>query len=178
MEAHSGDGQVKAIALALALLATAPSAPTYDWKLTPAGWGPARIGMTRAQVTKALKVELQGDAFDNEGTCLELYAPDNGLPGMYFMFQDGKLTRISASEPSAIATPRGIHVGSTAEEVRKAYGEQLQAEPNHYLELPAEYLTYWLKPEKSGVRFETDAEQKVETIHAGNESIQLIEGCA
>ena len=166
-----------AAVVALLLTAAAPSF-NYDWKLTPAGWGPARIGMTRAQVSKALHVELQGDAFDNEGTCLELYASDNGLPGMYFMFEDDKLTRISASEPSAVATPRGIHVGSTAEEVRKAYGADLKTEPNHYLELPAEYLTYWLKPEKSGVRFETDAEQKVETIHAGNESIQLIEGCA
>lgn len=169
---------MKAIALALALLATAPSAPTYDWKLTPAGWGPARIGMTRAQVSKALKVELQGDAFDNEGTCLELYAPDNGLPGMYFMFQDGKLTRISASEPSAIATPRGIHVGSTAEEARMAYGADLKSEPHHYEDPPAEYLTLWLKPEKSGVRFETDMNGKVETIHAGNDSIRLVEGCA
>ena len=89
-----------------------------------------------------------------------------------------RIARISASEPSEVATPRDIHVGSTAEEVRKAYGADLKTEPNHYLELPAEYLTYWLKPEKSGVRFETDVEQKVETIHAGNESIQLIEGCA
>ena len=166
-----------AAVVALLLTAAAPSF-NYDWKLTPAGWGPARIGMTRAQVSKALHVELQGDAFDNEGTCLELYASDNGLPGMYFMFEDGKLTRISASEPSEVATPRDIHVGSTAEDVRKAYGADLKTEPNHYLELPAEYLTYWLKPEKSGVRFETDVEQKVETIHAGNESIQLIEGCA
>ena len=162
----------------LAILLTAAATPTYDWKLTPAGWGPARIGMTRAQVSKALHVQLEGDAFDNEGTCLELFGADNALPGLFFMFEDGKLTRISASEPSAVVTPRGIHVGSTAEEVRKAYGEELQAEPNHYLELPAEYLTFWLKPEKSGVRFETDAEQKVETIHAGNDSIQLIEGCA
>ena len=55
---------------------------------------------------------------------------------------------------------------------------QLKAEAHHYLGEPAEYLTFWLKPEKSGVRFETDAQRKVETIHAGNSSIQYIEGCA
>jgi hypothetical protein len=164
---------------ALLLTAAAPApAPTYDWKLTPTGWGPVRIGMNRDQVQKALKDQLEGDAFDNEGNCIELFPESEELKGNYFMFLDGKLSRISVSGPSKIVTPRGIGVGSNADDVRKAYGEKLRAEPNHYLDLPAEYLTFWLKPEKSGVRFETDAQRKVETIHAGNSSIQYIEGCA
>ncbi len=152
--------------------------PSYDWKLTPAGWGPVRIGMNRDQVSKVLKVQLEGDAFDNEGSCIELFPESEELKGSYFMFLDGKLSRISVAAPSHIVTPRGVGVGADADDVRKAYGEKLMAEPNHYLDLPAEYLTYWLKPDKSGVRFETDAHRKVETIHAGNSSIQYIEGCA
>lgn len=172
---------MKCLVAATALLLTAaasPSAPAYDWKLTPAGWGPAKIGMTPAQVEKALKIKLEGEAFDNEGSCIELFPDSEALKGSYFMFLDGKLSRISVTDPSNIVTPRGIGVGAVADEVRKAYGEKLQAEPNHYLDLPAEYLTYWLKPNKSGVRFETDAQSKVEIIHAGNDSIELIEGCA
>ena len=161
-----------------ALLASSSTAPTYDWKLTPAGWGPVRIGMNRDQVAKALHAGLQGDAFDNEGTCIELFPDNEALEGTYFMFLDGKLSRISVAQPGKVVTPRGIHVGSTAEEVRTAYGEKLQAEPHHYLGEPAEYLTFWLKPKSNGVRFETDAQQKVEIIHAGNDSIQYIEGCA
>ena len=163
--------------VALFLTAAAP-APSYDWALTPTGWGPVRIGMNRDQVQKALHDRLEGDAFDNEGNCVELFPESDALKGSYFMFLDGKLSRISVSGPSHIVTPRGIGVGANADDVRKAYGENLQAEPNHYLDLPAEYLTFWLKPAKSGVRFETDAQRKVETIHAGNDSIQLIEGCA
>ena len=163
--------------VALLLVGAAP-APTYDWKLTPTGWGPVRIGMTQAQTENALKIQLEGEAFDNEGSCIELYSSNEHLAGLYFMFLDGKLSRISAGDKSAIRTPRGMAVGSSADEVRASYGEKLQSEPHHYLELPAEYLTYWVKPSKSGVRFETDAQRKVETIHAGNESIQLIEGCA
>lgn len=172
---------MKCLVAATALLLTAaasPSAPAYDWKLTPAGWGPAKIGMTPAQVEKALKIKLEGEAFDNEGSCIELFPDSEALKGSYFMFLDGKLSRISANGSSTVQTPRGIHVGTTADEVRAAYGEKLKAEPHHYLDLPAEYLTYWLTPEKSGVRFETDAQRKVETIHAGNDSIQLVEGCA
>jgi hypothetical protein len=134
--------------------------------------------MTRPQVNKVLKIELQGEAFDNEGSCIELYAPDNELPGMYFMFLDGKLSRVSAIAPSALKTPRGMGIGSTADEVRAAYGDKLQAEVHHYDGAPAEYLTYWLKPNVSGVRFETDGNRKVQTVHVGNGSIQYIEGCA
>lgn len=169
---------MKSVALAAVLLATTSTTPTYDWKLTPAGWGPVRIGMTRAQMEKALAVPLEGEGFDNYGTCVELYSSNEKLAGLYFMFQDGKLTRISANGSSTIKTPRGIGVGSSDEEVRKAYGTKLQAEPHHYEGEPAEYLTYWLKPKVRGVRFETDIQRKVETIHAGNDSIQLIEGCA
>lgn len=160
------------------LLAAAAPAPLPDWKLTPAGWGPVRIGMSREQVSKALDVELEGEAFDNEGSCIELFPASKALQGTYFMFLDGKLSRISVVDPGEIKTPRGIHVGSTAEEVRQAYGEKLMAEPHHYVDLPAEYLTYWLRPDERGVRFETDADGKVQTIHAGNGSIQLVEGCA
>lgn len=168
---------MKSIAL-IALLLNTAAAPSYDWKLTPGGWGPVRIGMTRGQAEKALAVQLEGEAFDNEGSCIELYSSNEKLSGLYFMFLDGKLSRISVVEADKIATPRSIHVGSTAEQVRKAYGAKLQAEPHHYDGAPAEYLTYWLKPAKSGVRFETDTKGKVQTIHAGLDSIQLIEGCA
>ena len=168
---------MKLLAIFAAVLATS-AAPAPSWKLAPSGLGPARIGMTREQVSQVLHVELQGNFIDNEGACQELVGVDDALVGLFFMFEDGKLTRISASEPSAVVTPRGIHVGSTAEEVRKAYGAELKVEPHHYEAPPAEYLTYWLKPEKSGVRFETDVNGKVETIHAGDSSIQLVEGCA
>lgn len=162
--------------LALLLTAAGP-APNYDWKLTPSGWGPVRIGMNRHQVENALKTKLEGEALD-KGSCLDLYSSDERLEGLYFMFIEGKLSRISAWDTSIVATPRGIHVGSTADEVRAAYGSVLQAEPHHYVGAPAEYLTFWLIPQKSGVRFETDLSGKVETIHVGNDTIQYIEGCA
>ena len=170
---------MKLIATGIALLLTAAApAPSYDWKLTPAGWGPVRIGMNRDQVSKALKVELRGDAFDNEGSCIELFPASEELKGTFFMFRDGKLSRISVVEPGRTDTPRGIHVGSTADQVRELYGEKLEIEPHHYIGEPAEYLTYWLKPNSRGVRFETDGQGRVESIHAGDDSIQLVEGCA
>jgi hypothetical protein len=167
-----------AVAGVALLLTGAAPVPDYGWKLTPAGWGPVRIGMNRTQVTKALQDQLEGDAFDNEGRCIELFPEREELKGIYFMFLDGKLSRISVTDPSKVTTPRGIGVGAGADEVRKAYGSGLVAEEHHYMGAPAEYLTFWLNPRKAGVRFETSAESKVEIMHAGNDSIQLIEGCA
>lgn len=164
--------------LAILFLTTAASSPGPGWRLTPTGLGPVRIGMTRGEVARALDADLSGEALDNEGSCIELFPKSPSLEGTYFLFLDGKLSRISVADPGTIATPRGIRVGSSVADVRKAYGRELEAEAHQYVDLPAQYLTYWLQPDASGVRFETGSEGKVQIIHAGTGSIQLVEGCA
>lgn len=166
-----------------ALAAAAPArpqttaAPTRPVYLTPAGYGPARIGMTRAQVAAALDTELQGEPIEPDYQCIEMTAT-RGYPGLVFMFLDDRLSRIAAVGESRVTTARGIGLGATAGEVRLAYGAGLEAEPHPYLELPAEYLTFWVRREQSGVRFETDLNRRVDSIIAGNDSIRYIEGCA
>jgi len=159
--------------IAALLLAGAPP----QWHLTVDGMGPVRIGMSRAEVEKALDVELEGEPLEDEESCIEMVpkGPDQGL---WFMFEGYKLSRISIGSPSKLTTPRGIGIGASADSVRSAYGQGLKAEPHYYEDLPSEYLTYWTVPEKRGVRFETDSKRRVQTIHAGTESIQYVEGCA
>ncbi len=155
-----------------ALLLAAAAAP----HLTPDGWGAVKIGMSQAQVAGALGAKLEGEPIEDEKVCVEKITPKH--PDMWFMFLDGRLARISVGEKSKVTTPRGIGVGASAAEVRRKYAKGLQAEPHHYLDLPGEYLTYWTVPKKRGVRFETDVKRQVETIHAGDDSIQYVEGCA
>lgn len=159
------------------LRAPVPSMSRGPVHLTPEGYGPARIGMTRDQVAAALGTRLRGEPIDAETRCIEMVA-ERGYPGLVFMFEENRLSRIAAVRESRVTTPRGIALGATAGEVRLAYGTGLEAEPHHYLELPAEYLTFWVRRETSGVRFETDLNQRVDSIIAGNASIQYIEGCA
>jgi len=154
------------------LVAVAPAA----WHLTPDGYGPARIGMTRAEVSAALAAPLEGEALEDENSCIEMTAP--GHPDLLFMFTDRRLSRISAVRESRVTTPRGIGVGASEAEVRRAYGPRLRSEPHHYDGLPARYLTYWTRPRTRGVRFETGPDRRVSTIHAGADTIQYIEGCA
>jgi hypothetical protein len=162
-----------AAASALLLLAAPSASPPY---LTPDGWGPVRIGMSRAEVEAAMGTKLQGQPIEDEYSCIDL-APVGEDRGIYFMFEAYKLSRITIAEPSRISTPRGIGIGASADDVRRAYGRGLQAEAHLYLELPAEYLTYWVTPDRRGVRFETDDKRNVQLIHAGGTSIQYVEGC-
>jgi hypothetical protein len=170
MEARNRNG-FKVIVSAIVAMAAAASPP-----LTPDGWGKVRIGMSQPQVARALGARLEGDPIDDEHACVEKTA--RRFPGMWFMFLDDRLARISIGEKSKVRTPRGIGLGASAASVRHRYGRALTAEPHHYLGLPAEYLTYWTVSKRRGVRFETDAKRRVETIHAGTDSIQLVEGCA
>jgi hypothetical protein len=161
---------------ALLLIAAAPVSPPA-WHLTVDGLGPVRIGMNRAQVESALHATLKGEALDDEESCIEM-VPEGPDQGLWFMFEGYKLTRISIGEPSKVKTPRGMGIGSSADAVRRAYGRGLKVEPHHYEDLPSEYLTFWTVPGKRGVRFETDSKRRVQTIHAGTDSIRYVEGCA
>jgi len=155
----------------IALLLAAAS-----WPLTPDGYGPARIGMTQAEVAKALHTRLTGEAIEDEATCVEKEA--TAFPGVLFMFEDRKLARVSLWEGSKVTTARGIGMGATADAVRRAYGKAVKAEPHYYEGRPSEYLTVWTVPKKRGVRFETNGKRRVQAIHAGTSAIQYVEGCA
>ena len=162
---------------ALAALLTAAAPPATGGaalRITPDGLGPVRIGMTRAQVTRIVGAQLRGDEV-TEG-CIEMQA-ERGWPRTWFMFEEGRLTRISLGAGSRATTPRGIAVGAPEEEVIRAYGRGLEREEHEYIGAPALYLTFWTAPERRGVRFETDASRRVTTIHAGGPSIRYVEGC-
>jgi hypothetical protein len=133
--------------------------------------------MTRAQVSAALSIRLEGDAIENEDACIEMAAQE-GYRGIYFMFENRRLSRISATEPSQATTPLGVGIGATAARVRRAYGPGMRSEVHEYLGRPAEYLTFWKRGNARGIRFETDSDRRVTAIHVGGASIRYVEGCA
>jgi hypothetical protein len=164
------------IAFALLTAASAAAAQPGAWRLTPEGYGAVHIGMSRAQAEAALGTQLEGEAIDDADACIEM-AAQRGHPGIFFMFEGWRLSRVSAAEGSHARTPRGIGVGATEAQVRAAYGRGLRSEGHRYQNAPARYLTYWTRA-RSGVRFETDEHRRVQLIHAGGASIEYIEGCA
>ena len=165
--------------LVLALLAAAEgaSADPAKWVLTVDGLGPVRIGMTIAEVEKAVGGKLEGAAIESDDICVEKDSKAGPL-GVAYMFEDKKLTRISLGEGSTIGTLKGLGVGSTAEQVRRALGPKLKIDPHPYEAEPGEFITFWTVPDKLGISFETDAKRRVTTVHAGTGAIEYAEGCA
>ena len=148
--------------------------------LTPDGWGPLRIGMTRAEVVAAAGEDAQPDAVGgSEPEACDQFRPRDAPAGILVMIERDVLTRISVSRTSDIATPAGFRVGDSGADVLAAYGAQAVVEPHKYWERPARYVTVWRqsKGERRGIRYETDPDDEVVHIHAGGPSIEYVEGC-
>lgn len=89
---------------------------------------------------------------------------------------DGVVGRVEVAGSSAIRTDRGIGIGSTEAEVRRAYGQDLTEEPHPYVD--GSYLIH--EPSSLGNRqmiFETEG-QVVTSFRVGDDqTTPWIEGC-
>jgi hypothetical protein len=157
--------------------------------LTPEGWGPLVIGMTIDEVTEALGPDSDPASVGGaEPEFCDEFRPEGAPEGLLVMIEEGVLTRISIFDPATIVTDRGFGIGADAEEVEAAYGDAAQVMTHFYLGEPAVYIDAWVggavgpngsdDPDDRGIRYETDLDGKVTSIHAGGPSIQYIEGCA
>ena len=156
--------------------------------LTADGLGPVRIGMTRAELVGAWGDDSQPNAVGgpDPATC-DIFHPVNAPSGVSVMIQDGVLTRITLMRDATVKTDRGFGVGDTGMAIKKAYGGAIFAQPHKYQAAPAEDLFAWARggstayvtdPAARGVRYEVGNDGKVIMVHAGDPSIQLVEGCS
>jgi hypothetical protein len=160
--------------------------------LTAEGFGPLRIGMSRAEVVEALGEDSDPQAVGGpDPESCDMFRPARAPEGLLVMIEEGRLTSLSLIDGSRVRSDRGLGLGlgATAAAVRAAYGEALRAGPHKYEEAPAEYLTIWAKdgpradeyetaPTARGIRYEIGGKGVVQAIHAGGPSIQYVEGCA
>lgn len=157
---------------ALALIAEpAAGRPPSQARLTPDGWGALRVGMAEADAVRRFGLHLeQADGED----CHLLFSADSRL---MVLARDGKVASVAVFGSHRVRTDRGLHIGSSEAEVRRAYGPALKVEPNLYDDPPAHYLTWWATPGRRGIMYETDAKGRVTDIHAGDETIGWTDGC-
>lgn len=158
-----------------------------DLVLGPNGLGPLRIGMSRAEVLAAWgdDADPQAVASADPAQC-DQFRPARAPQGVLVMIEDGRLTRISLIRGNPIRTDRSVGLGSTAAEVRAAYGGAATSSPHKYRDAPAAYLTVWTRkavagdqasPTDRGIVFEVDGAGVVDLVHAGGPSIRYVEGC-
>jgi hypothetical protein len=155
------------------VVAGAPAAPK-QWALRFDGAGPVKIGMSLDQLNATLSGSFSVPEDEEEKDCF--YAESSQHPGIAFMIQDGRVTRIDVTK-STIATASGIRVGDAEERVKKAYGARIKVEAHAYTGPQGHYLTLYSHDRRFGMRFETDG-QKVTGFYAGEtHAILYIEGC-
>ena len=167
--------------------ATTTSATPAADVLTAEGLGPLRIGMTTAEVTAVMGGDSDPEAVGGpEPESCDQWRPERAPADTLVMIEQGRLTSITAVDNSPLRTDRGFGIGSTAAEIKAAYGDALLVEPHKYVE-GGEYLTVWNGPKPTnyvedpaarGVSYETNAEGRVTSVHVGGPSIQYVEGCA
>lgn len=150
--------------------------------LTPDGWGPLRIGMSRAEVVAAAGEDAHPDAVGGPDPerCDE-FRPREAPEGILVMIEGGILTRISVSRNTDISTPAGFGVGDSGADVQAEYGARAHVDPHQYREPPARYVTVWREAtspvERRGIRYEIDADDSIVHVRAGGPSIEYVEGC-
>jgi len=165
------------------------TAPVDTNAITSEGWGPLRIGMTRAEVTAAVGATATPDAVGGpDPQACDLYHPANAPEGLLVMIEHERLTSITLRN-ATLKTDRGLGVGDTAAAIKAAYGASAQVQPHHYSP-PGEYITVWTvgapanaanfvqDANARGIRYETNPEGRVTAVHAGGPSIQNVEGCS
>ena len=171
---------------------TESPAPTPDRAappLTAEGWGPLKIGMTLAQIVAAAGPDSDPDAVGGaDPAACDQFRPARAPTGMLVMVEEGRLTRVSLIQGSAVETDRSIGIGDGRDEVVKAYGDAAAASAHEYSDKPAGYLDVWMgaagrdraapDPSARGIRYEIDGENAVSAIHAGGPSILYVEGCS
>jgi len=165
----------------------APSAPAAN-VLTGEGLNAVRIGMTRAEVVGQWGEDSAPNAVGGpDPESCDQFHPVNAPTGVNVMIQNGVLTRITLMRDATIKTDRGFGLGDPALTIKEAYGGGVIAQPHKYQAAPAEDLFVWSRggstayvtdPSARGVRYEVGTDGKVSMIHAGDPSIQLVEGCS
>ena len=144
--------------------------------VTIGGLGAVRVGMTMEEAEAAAGLELAGepDVRINEGC---YFISPVGLDGVTFMVTDGTIARVDiVSGP--ITTRSGAGIGSTEQEIKNLFGDQIVVSPHAYVE--GHYLTFVPVDEgddRYRVVFETDG-REVTQYRAGRlPEVDYVEGC-
>ena len=142
---------------------------TYD------RFGPAKIGMTLSQASKALRVRVTRDA-GYEGSNCYYASPKGGFKGIAFMMSGRRIARIDI-ESRDYATDRGAKIGDSEARIKRLYKGKYKVLRHSYVD-EGHYIEVEMKGGKYSIIFETDG-KRVGTYRVGKpEQVGYVEGCS
>lgn len=180
----------------IALCACMNGSPDGAVPATPAalamtGLGPVHIGMSVPEAEHALATTFAPMTPGEEEACWQTRRADGNDPQVWYMVENGKITRIDIEDtsgnatqgfgnlpaPSAIKTVEGIGFGAAEADVIAAYGPATEVLPHKYDE-QGRYLVVQSADGRSALLFETQ-KGRVTIFRAGvHPSVDYVEGCS
>ena len=109
--------RVMLVAIALLAATAASVAAADDWRITTAGYGPAKIGMTVAEASAALGVKLVSEGPVDEPAC-HYMRPEPAVEGLWFMISDDHVVRVEVTT-AGIKTQQRLGVGDSGGAVKE-----------------------------------------------------------
>ena len=143
-----------------------PSLVTLD------GVGGVRPGMTIDQVERSFGIQLRLDDLGTE--CMPAFFRSGTVEG-YAIFIRGKLGSLWFEKGAR--TPRGIRIGSTLSELRRAY-RRVAVRKDHYVPTASNVFVQRARTPRWRLRFDVSPEGRVTRIAFGDNTVYLVEGCA
>ena len=163
------------VTLLLLGLAAADAAAAEDWRITTAGYGPVKIGMSVEAAAQALGAKLVAEGPVDDPECYYL-RPEPAVEGLWFMISDDHVARVEVNAPG-ITTRSGLGVGDSEARVKELL-PSAEVTPHKYVAPDGNYLTVWSASRKAAVRFET-LQGKVTSFYAGRvPEVEYVEGCS
>lgn len=154
----------------------APQALAAGDRLTFDGLGPARIGMSRAELASALGDRLSNDDATDDARRCEMVHAESTDGSVSYLLTDGVLARIDIDTDQVLSLS-GLGLGSAEAAVIATYAGRVTVTPHAYSGPEGKYLTLHSRDGRRGMRFETSGGQ-VSRFYAGTaRAIEYIEGC-
>jgi hypothetical protein len=145
-------------------------------ELTNDSYGNVKIGMRSKEALKQIDMYASDKlSYDENYECHYLY-PQKGKNGPYIMIIKDIVARFDIFEKELkIQTIKGIGIGSSKDDVLKAYPETVIS-PHPYISPDGEYLEVKL-PTGNGIIFETDHDLINKFRLGSYPAVTYIEGC-
>lgn len=150
----------------------APAAPAFSPgdRITKNGLGDVEIGMSVTEVEDLTGSTLDVNRNAGDGSCGTAELGQK----VYGLFTGDVLARIYI-DTRRYRTRTGLHIGSTARQVRRVYGARVKSSPHAYT--TGQYLKVTMGHRR--LLFETSPRGRVLSISTGRKpEVDYIEGCA
>ena len=99
---------------------------TIDDVVTLRALGPVRIGMSAQEASSSAGLQLRQDFGRQSTSTCHYVTAGAALRGVAFMVVDDLIARIEIDSPSPVATRSGVRIGTSADDLREVYTDNIQ----------------------------------------------------